>query len=214
MLGQQMRRRALRNDPPLVHDGDLVAKRISLFHVMRGQHDGLVARLDQLDQIPEIAPGLRIQPCRGLIQKDQLRIVDQGQSEQQTLALSAGNLARVAFQNIRKRTQLDQFRNGQGAAIELFEQLQRFAHRQEFLQRRMLKLNADLFAITRPQRLSLVQHGTAGLHAVCLPASRWWWSCLRHSGRASQSKSPWEWPGRFRPRPGNAGILFDQILWQ
>ena len=56
---------------PPVDDRDFIAQQLGFFHVVRGEDDGLAARLDGLDELPEIAPRLRIEARRGLIQEQQ-----------------------------------------------------------------------------------------------------------------------------------------------
>ncbi len=76
----------------MIHDGDLVAEVFSLVHGMGGEDNGLALLLDGSDDLPEMAAGLGIKTGGRLVQKDQLRFIDQGQGQHQPLRLTAGDL--------------------------------------------------------------------------------------------------------------------------
>ena len=83
----------------------------------------LLARLDGLHELPEIAAGLGIETCRRLIQKQYRGVVHQGDREQQSLLLAAGELAVVAIRQFLERAQAYDFldveaarRTGRGTA--------------------------------------------------------------------------------------------------
>ena len=100
---------ALRDDAAAVHDGDLIAQQLGLLHVVRGEDDGLAARLDRLHQLPEVAPRLRIEPGGRLVEEQHRRVVDQRDGQQQPLLLAAGELAAVAVGQLLQRAQADDF---------------------------------------------------------------------------------------------------------
>ena len=56
---------------------------------MCGEEHRLSAPPNAANQIPDSAPRLRIEPRRQLIEKHQLRIVDQRERDEETLFLSA-----------------------------------------------------------------------------------------------------------------------------
>jgi hypothetical protein len=88
------------DDAAVIDDGDLVAQALRLFHVVGGQQDGLAACAHGLDQRPEVASGLGVEAGGGFVEKDQVRVVDQRDGQQQALALAAGELARVALEDL------------------------------------------------------------------------------------------------------------------
>jgi hypothetical protein len=88
------------NDPAAIDDHDLVAQPLRLLHVMGRQHHGLAALAHGLDQAPEVAPRLRIETGGRLVQEHQPGIVDQGDGQQQALALPPGELAGVPVQDL------------------------------------------------------------------------------------------------------------------
>src|SRR3954451_19166966 len=89
MAANQLRRRADIDDAAAVDDGNPIAQALRFFHQMRGEKDRFSARPNAADQIPDSAPRLRIEPRRQLIEKHQLRIVDQRERDEEALFLSA-----------------------------------------------------------------------------------------------------------------------------
>ena len=71
----ELPRRIEGDDVPLVHDRDSIAKDLGLIEVVRGQEDRGSAGLDASDELPEIAPRLRVQSRRRLVEKQDLRLV-------------------------------------------------------------------------------------------------------------------------------------------
>src|SRR5579872_2182458 len=72
----QLRGRANRRHPAVIHDGDAVAETIGLLHVVRRQEDRharLAANL--LQMLPHGPPRYRIKPHRRLIQEQQARLM-------------------------------------------------------------------------------------------------------------------------------------------
>ena len=121
MVPNQTRRLTLGDDPPMVDDCDAVAETLGLFHVMRGQDDSLAAPPHGLDQTPEVASGLRIQARGRLVEKHQIRVVDQGDRQEQTLTLTARELAGVSIQDLREIAETDQLVAIRRAPIEARE---------------------------------------------------------------------------------------------
>ena len=154
VLLEQARGRALGDDAAAVHDGDLVAQEVGLFHVMGRQQHRAAFRLDGADQVPEVVAGLRIEAGGRLVQEQHLRVVDERDRQQQALQLPPGQLAVVALRDLLERAQGDQLVDVAAARIEPPEQLQGLAHGQEVLQRRLLELDAGLGAKPRAERLA------------------------------------------------------------
>src|SRR6185369_11788981 len=88
----QLGGRAERDDAPVVHDRDAVAEPLSLVHIMRREQRGAALPAKRLDQVPELPPRLRVQARRGLVEEQQLGIVDERARERQALALPTGQL--------------------------------------------------------------------------------------------------------------------------
>ena len=64
------------DDAPVFDDGYPVAQPFGLFHEMSGQENRLAAFADAPYQVPDGAPGLRIEPSGQFVEKHYLRIVD------------------------------------------------------------------------------------------------------------------------------------------
>src|SRR5580698_7890586 len=73
----ELLRRAQRDDLAVVHDGDTIAEALGFFHVMRGQDDGASCLLESVDEIPQVAAGLRIEAGRRLVEKQQFGVADE-----------------------------------------------------------------------------------------------------------------------------------------
>ena len=85
-------RRALRQNPPAVHDRDAVAI-LGLFHEMRRDDHRHALRRERRDPLPEIAPGQRIGAARRFVEKQYLRLVQQRRRHRQSLLVAAGQLS-------------------------------------------------------------------------------------------------------------------------
>ena len=150
MLPQQLPRGALGDDAAAVHDGDLIAQQLRLLHVVGREDDGLAARLDGFDQLPEAAPRLRVKPGGRFIEEQHRRIVDQRDGEQQALLLSAGELAAVALGELLQRAQADHLLDIEAAGVQAAEEGDALAHGEEVLQRGLLEEDAGLLAEAPP----------------------------------------------------------------
>ncbi len=68
-------------DVAVVHDREPIAQDLGLLHVVRRQQDRPALRLEVEDEVPEGAPGGRVEAGRRLVEEDQLRVVDQRQGD-------------------------------------------------------------------------------------------------------------------------------------
>ena len=85
-------RRIEGDDPAAVDDENPVAEGLRFLHVMGGQKDSFAPVPDPPDELPHGPAGVRVEPRRQLVQEDELGIVDQGQGDEQSLLLPAGEL--------------------------------------------------------------------------------------------------------------------------
>src|SRR5690242_1814964 len=103
MLGAQrpdeLERGAERDDFPVIDDRHAVAENLRLVHVVRRQHDRAAERFELGDQIPELAPRLRIESRSRLVEKEQVGVADYRAGECKALLLPTGKFsdARIAF---------------------------------------------------------------------------------------------------------------------
>jgi len=77
----QLVKRPVHHDHAHAHDRHPVGQGLGLVEVVGGQQHGLAQLLERADRLPGVAPGAGIEAGGGLIQEDQLRVADQGQSQ-------------------------------------------------------------------------------------------------------------------------------------
>ena len=77
VVADQLRRRALGDDPALVHDHQPVAELLGLVHVVGGEHQRHALLLEPEQPVPEQVPGLRVEAGGRLVEQQQLGLVDQ-----------------------------------------------------------------------------------------------------------------------------------------
>lgn len=92
MRGDDVGNPSGRRDPPLVQDRQPVRQLLGLLQIVRGQHDRGAAVAQLTDQRPGLVPGLGVQPGRGLVQEQHLRVAQQRQGQVQPPPLTAGQL--------------------------------------------------------------------------------------------------------------------------
>ena len=75
----------------MVHDGDAIAQLVGFVHIMSGQQDGQVALLFQFhEHFPDRNAGDGIEARRGLVEKEDLRLVDETAGDFEPPAHAAG----------------------------------------------------------------------------------------------------------------------------
>src|SRR5216684_9370198 len=77
----------------MIDDGQTLAQGISLFHVVRGQQDGLSPLVVFADDFPKKQAGLRVQPGTGLVEEKYLGVVHHGARDGEALHHAAGESA-------------------------------------------------------------------------------------------------------------------------
>src|ERR1700686_676906 len=77
----------------MIDDGQRLAEGVGLFHVVRGQQDGLATLVVFADDFPKKQPGLRVQAGTGLLQEKYLGVVHHGARDGETLHHAAGESA-------------------------------------------------------------------------------------------------------------------------
>ncbi|EMY33032.1 phenol hydroxylase [Arthrobacter crystallopoietes BAB-32] len=90
VLVDQRGGRAFGHDPALVHDDQPVAELLGLVHVVRGEHQRDALLLESEEPVPEDVPRLRVQAGGGLVQQQDLRLVDQRAGDGQPALHAAG----------------------------------------------------------------------------------------------------------------------------
>ena len=83
---------AEREHPAVIEDRDPVAELLGLLEVVRRHDDGPALGTDPFDDVPEVAPRLRVETRGGLVEEDDLGIVRQRARERESLSLAAREL--------------------------------------------------------------------------------------------------------------------------
>ena len=74
----------------MVHDDEPIAKRVGFIEVMRGEEHCRASLPNRVDVLPKIYAILGIEPCGGFIEKENVWLVNEPESNVETTALSAG----------------------------------------------------------------------------------------------------------------------------
>ena len=158
-LRLELGRRTGRQYAPLIHR-DQPVEPLGLLHIGGGDddtHAGGAARAQPVDQIPELAPRQRIDPGGGLIQDQEVRIVDQRAAQAELLLHAAGELFRRPVGEVGQRRRLHQLGDapvalGSGLAEQTGEERDVLTHAQIRIEilaeplRHVGDARADLFA--------------------------------------------------------------------
>ena len=78
MALDQLPRRALGDDAASVHDHQPVAELLRLVHVVGGEDEGHTLPLERVEAIPQQVASLRVEAGGGLVEQQQLGLVDEG----------------------------------------------------------------------------------------------------------------------------------------
>src|SRR5690242_6993540 len=91
--GDQIGGRALGDDLSVIDDGEAITEALGFVHVMRGEQNCASVALKDADDIPQLAPALRVQAGRWFIQEQNFWITHQRGRDCQTLPLATGKFA-------------------------------------------------------------------------------------------------------------------------
>src|SRR5690348_15328355 len=89
----QLRRRAFSDDLTVVNNRQPVTKPFRFIHVVCGEQHRTAVTLKLSNDVPKLAAALRIQPSRGLVQKEHLGRCDQRRRNGESLLLASRELA-------------------------------------------------------------------------------------------------------------------------
>ena len=88
----EVARTSLGRDPTLVHDDETVAELLGLVHVVGRDDEGDALPLESEEAVPQDVPGLRVQTGRGLVEEQQLGVVDEAAGDDQPALHAAGEV--------------------------------------------------------------------------------------------------------------------------
>ena len=115
------------DEAPVVDDGDPVAQGLGLLHVVGGQDHRLTALADVTHDVPHGQARLRVEGGGQLVEEEQLGIMNQGQGDEDTLALPTGEPGDVGLLLGGDAEALQQRAPGHGVVVEGGEELQGLA---------------------------------------------------------------------------------------
>lgn len=125
--GDQVRHRVQGDEAPVVDDADPVAQRLRLLHVVGRHEHGGAAVADGADHVPHGQARLRVEGGGQLVEEEQLGIMDQGQGDEDALALPTGEPGDVGLLLGGDAEALQQRAPGHGVVVERGEELQGLA---------------------------------------------------------------------------------------
>src|SRR5580704_14069454 len=132
------------DDPSMFQDRYPVAQPLGLFHQMGCQKDRFAALANGAYQIPHCVPRLWVEAGGQLVEKHHFRIVDQRESNKQSLLLASGEIheAGTAFVGEAKLFQ-QSFSIDGFLPIERRPEIDRLPHFDSLLRLCLLKLDSD-----------------------------------------------------------------------
>ena len=114
----------------MVDDGDPVAQGLGLLHVVGGHDHRLAALADVAYDVPHGQTRLRVECGGQLVEEEQLGVVDEGQGDEDALALPAGEPGDVGLLLGGDAEALQQRAPGHYVVVEGREKLQGLAYPQ------------------------------------------------------------------------------------
>ena len=131
------------HDPAVVHDGDPVAQGLGLLYVVGREDDGLSVGVDQADELPQVAPGLGVQPGGGLVEDDHLGVVHEAGRHREPLLLPSGELLQGGLGPVGQAHRVQQLVRREAPGVERAEEGQDFVKGQVVEVGRGLELDPD-----------------------------------------------------------------------
>jgi len=144
--GNQFAGRAESDLFAVIHDSDAFAEALRFVHVVRGEKDGAAGGFELLDQIPELAAGLRVQAGGGLIEKKKIGIADEGAGQRKTLFLAARKIADAGILFFLELHERNGFVGARALLKKAAEETECFEYCEFFGELRILQLNAESLA--------------------------------------------------------------------
>jgi hypothetical protein len=92
----------------VVHDHQPVAQLLGLVHVVRRQDQRDAALLEPEQPVPDHVPGLRVQPGGGLVEDQDLRLVDERAGDRQAALQAAGQRVDLVPGPVRELDEIEQ----------------------------------------------------------------------------------------------------------
>ena len=153
-------RRADGDDAAFIDDGHAVAELLGFFDVVGGQQDGALLAAQVQDEFVDFEAGLGVESGGGLVEEEDLRIVEHGERQGQALLLPAGEFGVLRVALLPELEALQELIAIHGAGVEGGEELHGLADFELLLEVGGLQADAD--AVFELKGLDL---GVAAEHA-------------------------------------------------
>ena len=127
----------------MVDDGHPVAEAIRLLHVVGGEQHRSAAGAESGDDLPDLAPRLRIEPGGGLVQEQNLGVPHQGAGQGEALLLASRKLPDPGARLLLQLDQAQRFLGGAPGPEEAPEEEEHLPHRQLLGKLGLLELDSD-----------------------------------------------------------------------
>src|SRR3990170_1488614 len=132
-----------REELPPVHHAHAIAQSLGLLHVVGREHHGLPRLPELRDDVPQAAARLRVEARRRLVEEHDLRVVDKGEGDRESLLLTARQLLRPFVRLLLEVHELHQAVGGHAGRVHRGEHLEGLSHGQPLEQGGRLELHAD-----------------------------------------------------------------------
>src|SRR6202521_173550 len=110
---------------------------------MRGQKDGSPFRSNRFRQLPQVASSLRIEPGGGLVEEEDLRLVDERRRDAEPLLLPTGQLADRRARLLGEVNLLEDRDGIDGPVVQGREHIEQLEQAQAIEEGGRLELHAD-----------------------------------------------------------------------
>src|SRR5882762_3353701 len=212
--GDQLVGSAQGDDPAVIHDGHAITQALGFLHVVRREEDRPARHLELADDLPQLAPRLRIEPSRRFVEKEQLGPADERARHGEALFLATRERrhARAAF--FLELHEREDFVDRVGATVERAEQRDRLGHGEFVGELRLLQLNAESLAQGAPFGAvapRCAQHLDLAAVRWCQAFQDFDGGGLARSIRSEQAEALAGGDGQVEPRHGgDVAVALDQ----
>ena len=131
-VGFDLGRGALADEFAFVDDDDAAGEGVGFFEVVGGEEDGFAVGGQGADLGPEGAAGFYVEADGGLVEEDEVGVAGEGEGEEDTLFLAAGELTKEAVFEAFEVGEADEFARGEGAGVVAAEEVDVLADAEGF----------------------------------------------------------------------------------
>jgi hypothetical protein len=130
----------------VIHDRDAIAQTLRFIHVVRGEHHRAPLGPEARDELPELPAGLRVQPRRRFVEKEQVRVAHDRAGDGEPLLLATRKRRDAGVPLLLELHHGNHILHGAAPLVETAEEADGFADRQLVGELRFLQLHAESLA--------------------------------------------------------------------